>query len=199
MTTITLAGSNVTIPQLGVGTWAWGDKRVWGMGGYDAGLNEESIREAYEASLRAGVTLLDTAEMYGRGESERIIGRLLAQYHDAELPKPQIATKFFPAPWKLNVKVALIDALRASLDRLGLPNVDLYQLHGPISLRSHATLADALASAHQQGDRRLQLLAVRDALDGARAQGARPRARDQPSRVLAAAQSARDERPARRL
>lgn len=149
--TVTLPGTDVTIPRLGVGTWAWGDKHVWGMGGYDASLSEQSIREAYEASLRAGVTFFDTAEVYGRGESERIIGRLLAQYHDAALPRPVIATKFFPAPWKLNVKVALVDALRASLDRLGLPAVDLYQLHGPISLRSHATLADALASAHQAG------------------------------------------------
>lgn len=149
--TVPLAGTDLRIPRLGVGTWAWGDKRVWGMGGYDANLSEASIREAYEASLQAGVTLLDTAEVYGRGESERIIGRLLAQYHDAALPRPQVATKFFPAPWKLNVRVALIDALRGSLDRLGLPAVDLYQLHGPISLRSHDTLADALAQAHQAG------------------------------------------------
>ncbi|HEX5660334.1 MAG TPA: aldo/keto reductase [Polyangiales bacterium] len=149
--TILLPGTDVRIPRLGVGTWAWGDKRVWGMGGYDASLSEASIREAYEASLRAGVTLLDTAEVYGSGESERIIGRLLAQYHDSSLPAPQIATKFLPAPWKLNVKVALVDALRASLDRLGRPHVDLYQLHGPISLRSHGALAEALALAHQQG------------------------------------------------
>lgn len=149
--TVTLAGSDVTISRLGVGTWAWGDKYVWGMGGYDASLSEASIREAYETSLRAGVTFLDTAEVYGRGESERIIGRLLAQDHGTALPRPVIATKFFPAPWKLNVKVALLDALRASLDRLGLQTVDLYQLHGPISLRSHAALADALAAAHQQG------------------------------------------------
>jgi aryl-alcohol dehydrogenase-like predicted oxidoreductase len=149
--TITLPGTDVSIPRLGVGTWAWGDKRVWGMGGYDASLSEQSIREAYEASLRAGVTLFDTAELYGRGESERIIGRLLAQYQAASLPRPVIATKFFPAPWKLNVRVALVDALRGSLDRLGLPAVDLYQLHGPISLRSHAALADALAGAHQAG------------------------------------------------
>jgi aryl-alcohol dehydrogenase-like predicted oxidoreductase len=37
------------------------------------------------------------------------------------------------------------------LSRLGLPAVDLYQIHGPISLRSHAVLADALAAAHQAG------------------------------------------------
>ncbi|MGZ4786138.1 MAG: aldo/keto reductase, partial [Acidimicrobiales bacterium] len=42
-------------------------------------------------------------------------------------------------------------SLRASLERLGVPAVDLYQLHGPISLRGHAALAEALAGAHQAG------------------------------------------------
>ena len=41
--------------------------------------------------------------------------------------------------------------MRASLERLGLDAVDLYQIHGPISLRSHAALADALAAAHEEG------------------------------------------------
>src|SRR5215469_11868513 len=75
---IVLAGSDVAIPPLGVGTWAWGDKGVWGMGGYDQSLSESTIRDAWEASIGAGVVLFDTAEVYGRGESERIIGRLLA-------------------------------------------------------------------------------------------------------------------------
>ena len=75
---IPLAGSDVTIPPLGVGTWAWGDKGTWGMGGYDASLTESTIHDAWEASIEAGVVLFDTAEVYGKGESERIIGRLLA-------------------------------------------------------------------------------------------------------------------------
>ncbi len=75
---ITLAGSDVAVPPLGVGTWAWGDKGTWGMGGYDSSYSEATIREAWEACIEAGVTLFDTAEVYGGGESERIIGRLLA-------------------------------------------------------------------------------------------------------------------------
>ena len=75
---IELAGTDVAIPPLGVGTWAWGDKGTWGMGGYDQSLTESSIREAWEVSIAAGVVLFDTAEVYGSGESERIIGRLLA-------------------------------------------------------------------------------------------------------------------------
>jgi len=146
----TLAGSEVVLPLLGVGTWAWGDRSTWGMGGYDAGLTRDSIREAWEASIDAGVTFFDTAEVYGGGESERIIGSMLAA-DPTRAASAVIATKFMPSPWKLQVRNALVKALRASLGRLGLPAVHIYQIHGPISLRSHAALADALAAAHQAG------------------------------------------------
>jgi aryl-alcohol dehydrogenase-like predicted oxidoreductase len=146
----TLSGSDVSIPPLGVGTWAWGDRSTWGMGGYDADLTRDSIKEAFQTSVDAGVYLFDTAEVYGRGESERIVGRLLAE-DPARAASVVVATKFMPSPWKLEVRGALLKALRASLSRLGLPAVDLYQIHGPVSLRSHAVLADALARAHQEG------------------------------------------------
>jgi aryl-alcohol dehydrogenase-like predicted oxidoreductase len=145
-----LAGSDVAIPPLGVGTWAWGDSKTWGMGTYDLSLTRETIREAWDASIDAGATFFDTAEVYGSGESERIIGKLLAE--DPErAAKVQLATKFMPMPWKVNVTSSLMHALQASLERLGVERVDLYQIHGPISLRGHAALAEALATAHQAG------------------------------------------------
>jgi aryl-alcohol dehydrogenase-like predicted oxidoreductase len=145
-----LAGSDVSIPPLGVGTWAWGDKGTWGMGGYDAALTEASIRGAWEASLNAGVVLFDTAEVYGGGESERIIGRLLAGDPGAR-DRVVIASKFMPSPWKLNVGTALVSAARRSAERLGVESIDLYQIHGPVSLRSHDALAEALAGAQREG------------------------------------------------
>jgi aryl-alcohol dehydrogenase-like predicted oxidoreductase len=147
---ITLAGSDVTIPPLGVGTWAWGDKGTWGMGGYDSALTESTIRDAWSASIEAGVVLFDTAEVYGNGESERIIGRLLAEDPGAR-ERVVIASKFMPSPWKVNVRAALLSAARHSRDRLGVATIDLYQIHGPISFRSHDALADALAAAHGEG------------------------------------------------
>ena len=147
---IELAGTDVAIPPLGVGTWAWGDKGTWGMGGYDQSLTETTIREAWEASIAAGVVLFDTAEVYGNGESERIIGRLLAADPSVR-NKVVIASKFMPSPWKVNVRAALVSAARASRERLGVDAIDLYQIHGPISLRSHDALADALAAAHSEG------------------------------------------------
>jgi aryl-alcohol dehydrogenase-like predicted oxidoreductase len=147
---IALAGSEVSVPPLGVGTWAWGDKGTWGMGGYDSSYSEATIEQAWQACLEAGVVLFDTAEVYGGGESERIIGRLLARDPSVR-DQVVIATKFMPMPWKLAVTGSLVRAARASLERLGIDSIDLYQIHGPISLRSHGALADALAAAHGQG------------------------------------------------
>lgn len=146
----TLAGTDVHIPALGVGTWAWGDASTWGMGTYDTATTVDTVREAFEASVDAGATLLDTAEVYGDGESERIIGTLLAA-DPGRAAKVQLATKFMPLPWKLDVRRQLVASLRRSLERLGLERVDLYQIHGPISLRGQAALAEALAAAHQEG------------------------------------------------
>jgi len=147
---IVLAGTDVSVPPLGVGTWAWGDKGTWGMGGYDTSYSEETILSAWQACIEAGVVLFDTAEVYGGGESERIIGRLLA--HDPSVrDRVVIATKFMPSPWKLAVTGSLKSAARASIERMGIDVIDLYQIHGPISLRSHEALAEALAGAHSDG------------------------------------------------
>jgi aryl-alcohol dehydrogenase-like predicted oxidoreductase len=147
---IPLAGSEVAIPPLGVGTWAWGDKATWGMGGYDAALTEDAIREAWQASIEAGVVLFDTAEVYGKGESERIIGRLLAEDPSVR-DRVVLASKFMPSPWKVDVRRSLLAAARASADRMGVDTIDLYQIHGPISLRGPGALADALVAAQQAG------------------------------------------------
>jgi aryl-alcohol dehydrogenase-like predicted oxidoreductase len=148
--TIEFAGCATPCAPLGVGTWAWGDRSTWGMGGYDTALDESTIAGAWEASIEAGVTLFDTAEVYGDGESERIIGRLLAA-DPAVRDRLVIATKFMPSPWKLGVRGAMRSAAAASIERLGIDRIDLYQIHGPISLRSHSALADALAAVHDEG------------------------------------------------
>jgi aryl-alcohol dehydrogenase-like predicted oxidoreductase len=150
MDSITFPGCPTATAPLGVGCWAWGDRSTWGMGGYDASLTEATIAEAWQTSIDAGVTCFDTAEVYGGGESERIIGRLLAA-DPARRNSLVIATKFMPSPWKLNVTSAMRQALEASTGRLGVESVDLYQIHGPISLRSASALAEALATVVHAG------------------------------------------------
>ena len=144
-----LAGTDIEISPLGLGTFAWGDQATWGMRGYDNSFNFDTIRQAFQSSLAKGITLLDTAEIYGSGESERIIGQLTAeQGADNNFV---VATKFFPAPWKLSVASALMTSLRASLKRLQMSSVQLYQIHGPVSLRSHRAMAEALAAPYHEG------------------------------------------------
>jgi aryl-alcohol dehydrogenase-like predicted oxidoreductase len=148
--TITIPGIPTPVAPLGVGTWAWGDRATWGMGGYDRDLTEDAIAGAWDASIESGLALFDTAEVYGKGESERVIGRLLAR--DASLRgKVVLATKWMPMPHKLNVAKHMRNALEASIERLGVEQVDLYQIHGPMSIRSKGALAEALAELHAAG------------------------------------------------
>lgn len=151
---ITFPGCATPVAPVGVGTWAWGDERTWGVGTYDRATTEETIGAAWQTSLDAGVGFFDTAEVYGGGESERILGRLLrstAATSPGRRESSVIATKFWPAPWKLDVRSSLRQSLEASLGRLGLDQVDLYQIHGPISLRSASVLAEALAAVVDAG------------------------------------------------
>ncbi|GLV49209.1 hypothetical protein TJA_23110 [Thermus sp. LT1-2-5] len=129
--------------SMGVGTWAWGDRLFWG---YGQGYGEEELRQAFRESLRAGVRLFDTAEFYGFGLSERLLGRFVAEAGE----RPFLVTKFFPYPWRLSRK-SLLKALRGSLSRLGVEAVDLYLLHWPWPPVPLKAWAEALAEAYERG------------------------------------------------
>ena len=138
-------GPEIRVAPLGVGAWAWGTKLLWGYGG---SYGREDAEGALRASLRSGVELVDTAEIYGNGASERIIGEILRS-SDLER-KPVIATKFAPLPYRLDPR-SLLRALDGSLRRLGLESVDLYQVHFPSPLLKIEGLMDALAEAVREG------------------------------------------------
>lgn len=140
---ITLGSTDITLSPLGVGAWAWGDRFFWGYG-REYGLQDAVA--AFEASLEAGIQLIDTAEVYGMGASERLTGQFIRQSGKSVV----LATKFFPYPWRVN-RSQLIGALRGSLKRLGVQQVDLYQIHVPNSLAPLETWANALADAVLRG------------------------------------------------
>ena len=140
---ITLGPGGITTAPLGVGTWAWGEQRFWG---YGQEYGHEEVASAFAASVAAGVTLFDTAEVYGQGESERILGAL-AKESTAPII---VATKYAPLPWRLSAR-SVRQALDASLERLGVASVELYQIHFPYSLLAIETLMDALADAVADG------------------------------------------------
>jgi aryl-alcohol dehydrogenase-like predicted oxidoreductase len=127
----------------GVGAWAWGDRLVWGFG---RGYAEEDVRQVFDASVRAGIVLFDTAEVYGQGRSEILLGRFIRESGH----KVMVATKFMPFPWRLR-RQSLLRALRGSLNRLGLDCVDLYQIHQPLPPVNVESWMGAMAEAVQAG------------------------------------------------
>lgn len=116
-----LGKSDIRVSPVGMGAWAWGASGYWGR------YSVPDLEATYEAARAGGIDFIDTAEAYGMGRSERFIGQFLAKPG----AKPIVATKFFPFPWRI-FKGQLIGALRASIRRLGVQRVDLYQLHWPL-------------------------------------------------------------------
>jgi aryl-alcohol dehydrogenase-like predicted oxidoreductase len=103
---------------------------AWEAGGADWGPNEseDAVISAMRAALEAGIGWIDTAEVYGRGVSETLVGRAVAGRRDDVL----IATKVAPAPEGTGFRPEQVRAAcDASLGRLATDHIDLYQLHWP--------------------------------------------------------------------
>jgi aryl-alcohol dehydrogenase-like predicted oxidoreductase len=129
--------------ELGTGTWAWGDRLFWGFG---KEYGEEDSRSVFEESLKTGITFFDTAEVYGTGLSERLLGKFLQSTTKSIF----IATKFMPFPWRLN-RNSVRRALTGSLKRLELSSVSLYQIHWPNPPIPSAVWLDEMAELQNEG------------------------------------------------
>ena len=129
--------------EMGLGAWAWGDRIFWN---YGRGYTDDDIAAAFQTSLAGGVNLVDTAEVYGSGRSETLLGQFLKTTSQPVL----VATKFMPFPWRMG-KRTFRNALQRSLERLGISKVDLYQVHFPFPPFPVETWAEALAEAVKAG------------------------------------------------
>src|SRR3954462_4739503 len=108
---VAIGATELRVAPVGVGTWSWGDRAMWG---YEQDFTSRDVVDAFVASADAGITLLDTAEVYGHGESEKITGFLLRKRGEGL----QVATKFALLPGRDGAR-ALPRALDLSLKRLG--------------------------------------------------------------------------------
>jgi aryl-alcohol dehydrogenase-like predicted oxidoreductase len=145
---IPLGKTDIRISPLGLGTWQWGDRMMWR---YGKGYTDSDLREAFQVSLQSGINFFDTAEVYGKGRSEELLGACLKEAGQSMPVGPLVvATKFMPYPWRLR-KGILLSKLHASLARLRLERVDLYQIHWPFRPVPIETWANALADAVEAG------------------------------------------------
>ncbi len=125
----TLGDTDMQLTTVGLGTWAMGGPWQFGWGPQD----DEEALDAILAALECGINWIDTAPAYGLGHSEELVGQALKQTKH----KPYIATKCGLLWNDKKEKVSCLDpaSIRrecdASLERLGIERIDLYQMHWP--------------------------------------------------------------------
>jgi len=116
---IVLGKSGLKVSRIGLGSWQFGPE-PWGL------TNKDAIKKIIITALDHGINFIDTAEDYGDGSSERIIGEVIKERGNRD--DVIIATKV--SSWHLGYKDVL-KACKKSLERLQTNYIDLYQIHWP--------------------------------------------------------------------
>lgn len=132
--------AGIRVSAIGLGAWQFGS-REWG---YGRDYADHEAGRIVERALDLGVNLVDTAEIYGFGASERIVGRAIAARRDDVF----LATKIFPV---LPVGAIVTDRGRRSARRLGVSTIDLYQVHQPNPLVPDSLIMPGMRTLLDQG------------------------------------------------
>jgi len=145
---MTLGKSDLRVPRMGIGAMVWGQPTGlarWTPAQLAYGPSHGTVEEeeALKVGLNAGVNLIDTAEMYSNGASERRVGELVRG------KDVLIATKFPPSPFSR--EDVFPKALQDSLSRLERSSIDLYQHHFPSNRISIPKLMNLMADAVEAG------------------------------------------------
>ncbi len=113
---------------IGFGTWAWGNKLVWG---YEPETDDILLKKTFFNAIDGGLDLVDTADSYGTGrlfgQSEKLIGNFLEELPKRKIKKITVATKLAPFPWRIG-RHGLHKAFEESNKRLK-GNIKRVQLH----------------------------------------------------------------------
>ncbi|MEB3256533.1 MAG: aldo/keto reductase [Synechococcaceae cyanobacterium] len=139
-------------PGIGVGTWAWGNRFLWG---YDPAQDEE-LQACFYRAVALGLRFFDTADSYGtgrlQGRSEELLGRFCAALPEGERDRLCVATKLAPFPWRLGRR-GYARAFAGARHRLQ-GKLDLVQLHWSTARYApwqEDPLLDGLADLVQSG------------------------------------------------
>ncbi|MDX2100696.1 MAG: aldo/keto reductase [Leptolyngbyaceae cyanobacterium bins.59] len=143
---------SIALPLMGCGTWAWGNRLLWG---YDERMDAQ-LQAVFNRCVDQGVTLFDTGDSYGtgrlKGRSEQLLGQFTQEYQGSRKDQICIATKLAAYPWRLT-RQSMVAACQASAQRLGR-SVDLVQMHWSTANYApwqEGALLDGLADLYEQG------------------------------------------------
>jgi aryl-alcohol dehydrogenase-like predicted oxidoreductase len=122
---MTSTSQTASSPSVALGTWSWGSGDTGGDQVFGNDLGAADLKPVVDAAMASGLTLFDTAPAYAMGNSEKILGELLADY---DRDSYELSTKFTPflAPRYGDSMETMLDA---SLERLRTDYVDMYWIH----------------------------------------------------------------------
>jgi myo-inositol catabolism protein IolS len=165
----TLGRTGLRVSEVGFGAWAIGGPSK--LGELEVGWGEVddavSLR-AIEAAYEAGITFFDTSDAYGSGRSETLLGKAFKGKRDRVVIATKGGNRTVDGRWVKDFSKAWLSrALDASLERLGMDYVDLYQLHSPTATADYRDEAfEAVEALRAQGKIRSYGVSVGPAAHG---------------------------------
>ena len=116
--------------KIALGTWAWGAGAFGGDAVFGSKTDVENLKPVFDAAMKAGLNLWDTATVYGMGESEKILGTFVAGKKREDV---QISTKFTPQLAEM-FDNSVEKMANASIERMGCDYIDIYWIHNPMDV-----------------------------------------------------------------
>jgi aryl-alcohol dehydrogenase-like predicted oxidoreductase len=141
-----LGKSGIVVTAIGLGTWQFSKGKGF-IGGFWKSLDDETTKAVVKAALDGGIDWFDTAEIYGRGNSERSLAAALCALKIPPL-SVRLATKWWPF---LRTAKSIPATIAERLDCLAPYPIDLYQIHQPFSLSPVAKQINAMGDLVEAG------------------------------------------------
>lgn len=118
------------LPKIALGAWSWGVGIAGGDQVFGNHLSEKELQPVFDKAIEYGLTLWDTAAVYGEGSSERILGNFVK---NTDRESIILSTKFTPQIAS-DSETAMQDMLEGSKNRLHTDSIDVYWIHNPMNV-----------------------------------------------------------------
>ncbi len=160
-----LGGSGLKVSEIGFGAWAIGGNAH---GNSYGPTDDKASIAAVRKALDHGCNFFDTADVYGHGHSEELLGQTLKGQREGVIIATKVGGDFYHDPPRMNFNPDYLEfALEKSCERLGTDYVDLYQLHNPpIQLVKNRRVFESLEKLKKSGRIRHYGISIHDPEEG---------------------------------
>jgi aryl-alcohol dehydrogenase-like predicted oxidoreductase len=161
----TLGRTGISVSVIGFGAWAIGGNKF---GNSYGATNDRESAKAIAKAIEMGCNFFDTADAYGHGHSEEILGAAFKGKRDKIIIASKVGGDFYKSPTRMNFDPEYITfALEKSLKRLDTDYIDLYQLHNPpLHMIRQGEIFDIMGKLKLQGKIRAIGISIFEPVEG---------------------------------